>query len=242
VAVGLLQYTGPGESPPVTSNEAIVRQVEQTIRKEYWAPVDQPRFDAYLQGRAYKNKAVAYDAIRGLLSLLNDPTTRLLTQSQVDALLADLQSEGAATLGLTEVLRLDVDLRSHAITVISPAPGSPAAAAGLRPGDVIEAVDGISTDGLPIHEVTSMLRGSKADTVILKIKRGSELREVPLDRKMRWSSPPGARHRKIESKGESIGLLSITSFTGEAAEKSRLALERFAEWGVRSILVRARSA
>jgi len=31
------------------------------------------------KGQAYANRAVAYDAIRGMISLLNDPSTRFLT-------------------------------------------------------------------------------------------------------------------------------------------------------------------
>jgi carboxyl-terminal processing protease len=171
------------------------------------------------------------------LSLLNDPTTRFLTPSQVDALLADLGSEGTSTLGLTEVLRLDVDLRSHAITVISAVPGSPAAAAGLRPGDVVVSVDGKPIDGLEIHEVTSRLRRAAGETVTIQFRRGNNARQVQLDRKMKWSPPDGARFRRIDSKDKPAGLLTITSFTGDAGEKSPVAAAKFNEWGVGAIVV-----
>ncbi len=237
ISLFLLFQGGADPAPSQVANESLVRQAEQAIRRGYWVSVEKLPFEAFLQGRRYKNKAVAYDAIRGLLSLLNDPTTRLLTAAQAEALLADLGSEGASTLGLTEVLRLDVDLRSHAITVISPVPGSPAAEAGLRSGDVLEAVDGISTDGLMIHEVTSLFRRSSNDTVALRIKRGHALFHLKLDRKMKWSPPAAASYRRIDTKDGPAGLLAITSFTGDAAEQTRLAAEKFKEWGIRALVI-----
>src|SRR5262245_23535775 len=112
----LLTSGGQAEPQAVSNGESLVRQAEGIIRKQYWASADQLPIEQLVSGRQFKNKAVAYDAIRGMLSLLNDPTTRLLTSAEADALLADLLSEGTSTHGLTEVLRLDVDLRSHAIT------------------------------------------------------------------------------------------------------------------------------
>jgi hypothetical protein len=48
---------------------------------------DGRRVSHWLERPDYANRAVAYDAIRGLLSLLNDPSTRFLTLNQADALL-----------------------------------------------------------------------------------------------------------------------------------------------------------
>ena len=93
-----------------------MRQAEQAIRRSYGGSVEKLPFETFLQGRQYKNKAVAYDAIRGMLSLLNDPTTRLLTAAEADALLADLGSEGTATLGLTEVLIVLATMRAQQTT------------------------------------------------------------------------------------------------------------------------------
>jgi carboxyl-terminal processing protease len=55
--------------------------------------------------------------------------------------------------------------------------GSPAAAAGIRAGDVLSSVDGSKVDGLPVTEVVSLLRGDADDapagtSVTLGLRRG----------------------------------------------------------------------
>ncbi|MFS4095271.1 S41 family peptidase [Streptomyces sp. AF1A] len=56
--------------------------------------------------------------------------------------------------------------------------GSPAAAAGIRAGDVLSSVDGSKVDGLPVTEVVSLLRGDADDapagtSVTLGLRRGT---------------------------------------------------------------------
>jgi carboxyl-terminal processing protease len=241
ISLVLLLQGGANAAPPQlqaqSPNEILVREAEQIIRKNHWASVEQLPIESFLRDRKYESKAVAYDAIRGMISLLNDPTTRFLTAEGAEALLADLRSEGTATLGLTEVLRLDVDLRSHAITVISPVPGSPAAEAGLLAGDVVAAVDGIATDGLALHEVTALLRRNTGQDLFLHVKRRHAVFKLKLNCKMQWEPPAAASFRKIDATDGPVGVLSINSFTGHAAEESRAAAKKFKEWGIRTLVV-----
>jgi carboxyl-terminal processing protease len=239
ISLFLLFQGGANPAPPQlqSPNEILVRQAEQAIRKNYWASVEKLPIESFLRDRKYETKTVAYDTIRGLLSLLNDPTTRFLTAEGADALLEDLRSEGPSTLGLTEVLRLDVDLRSHAITVISPVPGSPAAEAGLHPGDVVAAVDGIATDGLALHDVTALLRRNTGENVSLHVKRRHAIFKLKVNCKMQWELPAAASFRKIDATDGPAGVLSINSFTGHAAEESRAAAVKFKEWGIRTLVV-----
>jgi carboxyl-terminal processing protease len=52
-----------------------------------------------------------------------------------------------------------------------PFPGTPAFAAGIRPGDVIVKIDGVSTDGLDVEEVAQRVRGPEGTTVHLSLRR-----------------------------------------------------------------------
>jgi carboxyl-terminal processing protease len=55
--------------------------------------------------------------------------------------------------------------------VLAPMPGAPAFRAGIRPGDVIVAVDGKTAEGLSSSEVADMLKGPKGTVVHITMKR-----------------------------------------------------------------------
>lgn len=66
-------------------------------------------------------------------------------------------------------LELGIDERTRAVTVRSPLPGSPAWRARLVAGDVIEAIDGVATAGLPLTDVIRRLRGRPGEAVRLRV-------------------------------------------------------------------------
>ncbi len=220
-----------------TRPEEVVREAGRVIRARYWDDTAKVRLSRWTEATSYANRAVAYDAIRGMISLLNDPSTRFLTAAQADALVRDLEDQGIRSLGLTEVLHLDVDLQSHAIVVIAPVPGSPAAEAGLRTGDIVQAIDGFETDGLAVHEVAALIRRGPGEKAVLRIGRAGTSREVQLVRTRRWAPPPAGEYRWAEMAGRRLGVLSIHAFTPDAIDPCRNAAARFAEWKVEAIVV-----
>ena len=66
-------------------------------------------------------------------------------------------------------LELGIDDRTRAVTVLAPLPGSPAWRAGIVAGDVIEAIDGTATAGLPLRAVIGRLRGRPGESVRLRV-------------------------------------------------------------------------
>ena len=57
------------------------------------------------------------------------------------------------------------------VLINEPYAGSPAALAGLRCGDEIEAIDGISSHGLTSSECSERMRGKPGTTVVLRVKK-----------------------------------------------------------------------
>jgi carboxyl-terminal processing protease len=68
------------------------------------------------------------------------------------------------------------------ITVVSPIDGSPAAAAGLQPGDILREADGVELTGMAVGEAAGVVRGPAGTSVTLLIERDGEQFEVEIER------------------------------------------------------------
>src|SRR6201997_3518826 len=129
-------------------------QVYDLVEKNYAEPVN-------------PDKAIYNGAIPGMLRVL-DPHSNFFDPKQY-ALLREDQRGKYYGVGMS------VGPRNNKVIVIAPFVGTPAYKAGIRPGDVIAAVDGKPTDNLTTSEVAELLKGPKGTTVRISILReGSE--------------------------------------------------------------------
>ena len=113
------------------------------------------------------DKAIYNGAIPGMLHVL-DPHSNFFDPKSY-GLLREEQKGKYYGVGM------QVGPRNNKVIVIMPFVGTPAYRVGLRPGDVIAAVDGKPTDNLTTSEVADMLKGPKGTTVRITILReGSE--------------------------------------------------------------------
>ncbi len=120
------------------------------VQKDYAIPVD-------------TDHAIYSGAIPGMLRVL-DPHSSFF-DPRAYANLREDQRGRYYGVGMTIVPR------DNYTYVLSPMPASPAYRAGIRPGDVIMAVDGKSTEGLSSSEVADMLKGPKGTIVHITMKR-----------------------------------------------------------------------
>src|SRR5438128_6640403 len=104
-------------------------------------------------------------AIAGMLAGL-DARSAYLSEAAFRALQAPAK-EDAGTLGLV------VTIENGQLKVISPQDGSPAAGAGIRPGDVIFAIDKQPVYDLTLAEAERKLRGPVGGEVKLTLRRGT---------------------------------------------------------------------
>jgi carboxyl-terminal processing protease len=117
------------------------------------------------------DKAVYNGAIPGMLRVL-DPHSNFFDPKSY-SLLREEQKGKYYGVGM------QVGPRNNKVIVIAPFVGTPAYRAGIRPGDVIAAVDGKPTDNLSTSEVAEMLKGPKGTPVRITVLR--EGAEKPLD-------------------------------------------------------------
>jgi len=108
---------------------------------------------------------LSHAAIAGMLNGLDDPYTVYLTARQMNALNEELQGGDFGGIGVYIVQ----DPRTHD-TLISPIPDNPAIAAGVKPGDVVLAVDGISAHNQPLDTIEHRIRGQVGTRVVLQLE------------------------------------------------------------------------
>jgi carboxyl-terminal processing protease len=98
--------------------------------------------------------------------------------------------------------------------------GFPADKAGIKPGDLIKKVDGMSLKGLTTDKVSEKLKGNPGTEIKVTIERNGNETEYPLNRE-KISMPSVPYYGMIDSK---TGYIRFTSFTQNCIEDVRTAL------------------
>ncbi|MFO0586692.1 MAG: S41 family peptidase [Polyangiaceae bacterium] len=112
-------------------------------------------------------------AIKGMVAEL-DPHSAYMPPSDYAIFRGDTQGKFAG-------VGVEVDFRGEAVTIIAPFDGSPAARAGIRPGDQIVAIDGKPVRGERIDKLVNMMRGDAGTKVKLTIRRKDAADLIPFE-------------------------------------------------------------
>ncbi|MEN4041019.1 MAG: S41 family peptidase [Anaerolineaceae bacterium] len=118
------------------------------------------------------HQALMRGAIQGMLSSLGDPHTTYMDPDEFRRASAPLEGE-------YEGIGAYVDITGEYLKIISPMPDSPAEQAGLKPDDIIIAVDGDDMTGVDGNLVLRRILGPAGTTVTLTIQREGEI--APFD-------------------------------------------------------------
>lgn len=109
------------------------------------------------------DKKLIESAINGMLTSLDPHSAYLSPES-----LSDMQVQTRGEFG---GLGIEVRMEENLVKVISPIDGTPAAKAGILPGDFIAALDGESVEGLSLREAVDRMRGPVGSEISITIVR-----------------------------------------------------------------------
>jgi carboxyl-terminal processing protease len=140
-------------------------------------------------------------AINGMVSSL-DPHSSYMDPKEF----ADMQVQTRGEFG---GLGLEVTQEDGLVKVVTPIDDTPAARAGIKTGDFISAIDGISIQGMPLNEAVERMRGPADSKVTLTILRTGEKRPLEITLTRAVIRVESVRY---ERKGD-IGYIRITSFS-----------------------------
>ena len=139
-------------------------------------------------------------AINGMLTSL-DPHSNYLNTKNFDDMKVQTRGEFGG-------LGIEVSMENGLVKVISPIDDTPAARAGLKPGDLITQLDGRPVQGMTLPQAVDRMRGPINSDIKLTIRRkGRDPFDVQLTRAT-------IRIQSVRSHliGDDIGYIRITSF------------------------------
>jgi carboxyl-terminal processing protease len=169
------------------------------VDRQYVTPVD--------------NKKLIEASLKGMLTSL-DPHSDYLTPEDY----AEMQDQ---TRGEYGGLGIEISSEDGVVKVISPIDGTPAARAGIKPGDYITAVNGQSVLGLSVNDAVKQMRGKVGEAVTLTIARE---KTDPFDLKLvREEIVPKAVTARMEG---DYGYVRLASFSERATDETRAAIEK----------------
>src|SRR4029077_17249425 len=181
----------PSNSPAANTAETykelnLFGDVFEKARSEY---ADEVTDDTLIEG-----------AINGMLTAL-DPHSNYLNAKNFNDMKVQTRGEFGG-------LGIGVSMENGLIKVVSPIDDTPAARAGLKPGDLITHLDGNPVQGMTLPEAVEKMRGPENSEVTLRIRRAGK---DPFDVKLVRAK---IKIQSVRSHLESnnIGYVRVTSF------------------------------
>ena len=168
-------------------------------------------------------------AIEGVLEDLDDRYTLLLRPEQAALEASDTSGQFGGIGSMVEWSEEDL-----AVRITEPFPGSPAAEAGLVPGDLVIAVDGDPVSELGMTGTISRVRGPVDTEVRLEIRRGADEFELAIVRAV--IEMPTTSHELIGPELD-IGYVRLHTFNALAADRLEEVIKEFEDDGITGMVL-----
>lgn len=198
------------------ANLRVFNDVVQLIMSNY---VEQPSMEGVMRG-----------AMRGLAEGL-DSDSAYLTPAQVRQVESGEQA-GPADIGITLT-------HQYYLRVVATRDDSPAAKAGIRPGDFVRLLDSRPTRDMSAFEGQRLLAGAPGSTVKLTVIRGGSTAEPHVLELTREA--PQTADVKSRQQGDGIGYVRVAAFGRRTADQMRAQIASLTKAGATRVIVDVRN-
>src|SRR3989344_5947167 len=187
--------------------------------------------EKYVASDGLDRQKMVYGAIGGMVAALDDPYTVFFPPVEKQLFESEIE-------GKFEGIGAEIGMRKGVLTVISPLTGSPAAGAGLLPGDKIARIDDVITTELTLDEAVRLIRGDKGTVVALTILRSGEdeMRVIKITR--------DTIHVPIldmEKRDGGVFVIHLYNFSEQSPLEFRKALQEMARSGSNKLILDLRN-
>jgi len=205
-AIGALAFLALPQAAPAQSNSSETYRLLNLFGEIF----ERVRTD-YVEGA--EDRKLIEDAINGMLTSLDPHSSYMPPKS-----FRDMQVQTRGEFG---GLGIEVTMENGFVKVVSPIDDTPAARAGLRPGDFVTHIDNEPVLGLTLQEAVEKMRGPVNSNIKLMVRRGgTDPFEVTLTRAV-------IRVQSVRSRVEGdLGYVRITSFTEQTESGVKNAIDR----------------
>lgn len=114
-----------------------------------------------------------WGAISGMVESLGDPYTTFFPPAESKIFEGDISGNFVG-------VGIEIGMREGILTIVAPLKGTPAYKAGIKAGDKVIQIDGVSTEKLSIDEAVKKIRGNAGTKVVFTIIRDGAGNKEPL--------------------------------------------------------------
>ncbi|MBI4032145.1 S41 family peptidase [Candidatus Berkelbacteria bacterium] len=171
-----------------------------------------------------------YGAIRGTVDGLGDRYSLFMDPEETRRFFEDIKGEFSG-------IGAEIEVIDQLYTIVAPLPGSPAETAGLKPGDVIVAVDGKSYEEFDFASLIAAIRGPEGTTVELEVlsEKGNQ-RKVTVKRETITVASVTA-----ETRDDGITVINLNQFSDDTASEFADAVKAIQKDSTRGVVLDLRN-
>jgi carboxyl-terminal processing protease len=189
----------------------------------------QSQFDGHIDPNTVMDGARA-----GLVASAGDPYTIYLTAAEAKSLNNQLS-------GTLSGIGVEVGVKNNQLTVIAPVAGTPAAKAGLQPGDVIAGINNVDSSNFTLDAAVAAIRGKAGTKVTLTIERGITTQNITITR-ANLTVPSVTWSMKATTSGaNTVGYINISEYGTDTSSKIVTAATDLKNQGAKSVVLDLRN-
>jgi len=226
LAMSLVLSSVAGCSPGVHTQAPPSSGQDLDIVEEVWDII----FQDYVERDSLDADALRQGAIRGMLEALDDPYTSYLDAEAYQLSLSDLKGE-------FEGIGAHITVKDKQLTIVAPVADSPADKAGIKAGDKILEIDGMSTSEMSLAEAVLFIRGPKGTSVRFLVLHQGEAEPVEIEIVRAEIEVTSVR---FEMRGD-IAYISITNFSKRTDDELSPVLDSIADEEAAGIILDLRT-
>ncbi len=183
--------------------------------------------DHYVEEPSFKK--LIYGALKGMLTSL-DPFSTFFPPEHYKEFMSETEGHFGG-------VGIEISMEKGRPIVVAPIDGTPAFKAGLRPGDIIVAINGEDTFNMTIMDVVKKIRGKPGTIVKLTILRKGEDKPIKVEIERAIIKIESVKYTKYGD----VGYIKLTQFQHGTSLDLKRAIKELKQEGVKGFILDLRN-